>query len=161
MPAYSSNVRLLLWKNLMQHITIIILLVIKGKENAVTYMLFLAPSLVILLSKHTATQKCTAHKTPPATATLLQQLLHYYNYYHYYYRFMAHWTLSGTTRVSRYQKGNTNLDSLEQEIVSGSGISWAICKSALRTKQITMPASHQSVFLEARCPSYRWVFSYI
>jgi len=41
--------------------------------------------------------------------------------------------MSGTTRVSRYQKGETrkvktNLDLLEQEIVSGSGISWA-CKA--------------------------------
>jgi len=33
--------------------------------------------------------------------------------------------VSGNTRVSRYQKGKTNLDLLEQEIVSGSGISWA------------------------------------
>jgi len=32
-------------------------------------------------------------------------------------------------RVSRYQKGKTNLDLLEQETVSGSGICWAICKS--------------------------------
>ena len=37
------------------------------------------------------------------------------------------WNLSGTTRVSRYQKGKTrkvktNLDLLEQEIVSGNGI---------------------------------------
>ena len=40
------------------------------------------------------------------------------------------WNLPGTTRVSRYQKGKTNLDLLEQEIVSGSGICWAICKSA-------------------------------
>jgi len=38
--------------------------------------------------------------------------------------------LSGTTRVSRYQKGKTSLDLLEQEIVSGSGIIWTICKSA-------------------------------
>jgi len=30
----------------------------------------------------------------------------------------------------RYQKGKTNLDLLELETVSGSGISWAICKSA-------------------------------
>jgi len=29
-------------------------------------------------------------------------------------------------------QGKANLDLLEQEIVSGSGISWAICKSALR-----------------------------
>ena len=39
---------------------------------------------------------------------------------------MALWILSGTIRVSRYQKGKTNVDLLEQEIVSGSGISWAI-----------------------------------
>jgi len=44
------------------------------------------------------------------------------------------WNLSGS-RVSRYQKGKnqegkTNLDLLEQEIVSGSGICWTICKSA-------------------------------
>jgi len=41
------------------------------------------------------------------------------------------WNMSGTTRVSRYQKGKTrkvktNLDLLEQEIVSGSGICWAM-----------------------------------
>jgi len=35
---------------------------------------------------------------------------------------------------------------LKQETVSGSGISWAICKSAPRSRQITMPAPHQSVF---------------
>jgi len=30
-----------------------------------------------------------------------------YNYYYYYNHFMAAWTLSGTIRVSRYQKGKT------------------------------------------------------
>jgi len=45
------------------------------------------------------------------------------------------WNLSGTIRVSRYQKdknqeGKTNLDLLEEEIVSGSGVCWAIRKSA-------------------------------
>jgi len=45
------------------------------------------------------------------------------------------WNMSGTTQVSRYQKGKTrkvktNLDLLEQEIVSGSGIYLAICMSA-------------------------------
>jgi len=44
------------------------------------------------------------------------------------------WILSGTTRVSWHQKGKTNLDLLEQEIVSGSGISWAICKSVPRPR---------------------------
>jgi len=35
---------------------------------------------------------------------------------------------------------------LKQETVSGSDISWAICKSAPRSKQITIPAPHHSVF---------------
>ena len=35
---------------------------------------------------------------------------------------------------------------LKQATVSGSGISWAICKSAPRSRQITMPAPHHSVF---------------
>ena len=61
--------------------------------------------------------------------------------------------LSGTTRVSRYQKGKTIWILLKQEAVSGSGISWAICKSAPRSRQITTPAPHQSVFLHAGCPS--------
>ena len=41
----------------------------------------------------------------------------------------------------------------EQETVSGSGISWAICKSAPHSRQITMPATHHSSFLLAGCPS--------
>ena len=54
------------------------------------------------------------------------------------------WNMSGTTRVSRYQKGKTrkvkaNLDLLEQEIVSGSGICWAIWKSAPHPRQ---PCQH-------------------
>jgi len=40
----------------------------------------------------------------------------------------------------------------KQETVSGSGISWAICKSAPCSRQITTPAPHHSV-LQARCPS--------
>jgi len=35
---------------------------------------------------------------------------------------------------------------LEQETVSGSGISWAICKSAPRSRQTTTIAPHHSVF---------------
>jgi len=35
---------------------------------------------------------------------------------------------------------------LKQETVSGSGISWAICKSARCSGQTTMPAPHHSVF---------------
>ena len=44
---------------------------------------------------------------------------------------------------------------LKQETVSGSGIRWAICKSAPRFRQITMPPPHRSVFLQAGWPSCR------
>ena len=42
---------------------------------------------------------------------------------------------------------------LKQKTVTGSGNSWAICKSAPRSRQITMPALHRSVFLQTGCPS--------
>jgi len=44
---------------------------------------------------------------------------------------------------------------LRQETVSGtgSGISWTICKSAPRSRQITTPAPHHSVFLQVGCYS--------
>jgi len=50
--------------------------------------------------------------------------------------------------MSRYQKGKTktNLDFMEQQTVSGSDISWAICKSAPRLRQTTMSAPHHSFF---------------
>jgi len=35
---------------------------------------------------------------------------------------------------------------LKQETVSGSGISWAVCKSAPRSRQISTPAPRHSVF---------------
>jgi len=63
--------------------------------------------------------------------------------------------MSGTTRVSSYQKGKTrkvktNLDLLEQEIVSGSGICWAICKSAPHPSQ---PCQHPTTqFFTGRMP---------
>ena len=41
---------------------------------------------------------------------------------------------------------------LEQETVSGSGISWAICKSAPCSRQITMPVPHYSKFFTGRMP---------
>jgi len=51
------------------------------------------------------------------------------------------WTVSGTTRVSRYQKGKTGARASEWQ--------WhqlSICKSASFPRQIITPASHHSVF---------------
>ena len=44
---------------------------------------------------------------------------------------------------------------LKQEAVSGSGISWAICKSASHSRQISTPAPHHSNFLQAGYASCR------
>ena len=57
----------------------------------------------------------------------------------------THWfngPLSGTTRVSRYQKGKTNLDFTE---ATDSEWQWNPL-SAPRSRLITMPAPHCSVF---------------
>jgi len=46
--------------------------------------------------------------------------------------------------VSWYQKGKTNVDYIEAR--DSEWLSWAICKSAPRPRQITMSAPHHSVF---------------
>jgi len=62
---------------------------------------------------------------------------------------------SGTTRVSRYQKGKTNLDFTEARDSDWQWhqLSWAICKSAPRSRQ---PHQHPTtLFLQPGCPSCR------
>jgi len=63
------------------------------------------------------------------------------------------WILSRTTRVSRHQKGKTNLDLLEQEIVSGNGIIWAICKICTLTQTHNHAGIPPLRFLRVGCPS--------
>ena len=57
---------------------------------------------------------------------------------------------SRTTWLSQYQKGKTSLDLNEARddgLLGCSGISWTICKqSALRSRQITTPTPHHSIF---------------
>ena len=53
---------------------------------------------------------------------------------------------SGLPRWASTRKAKPIWILLKQETVSGSGISWNICKSAPRSRQITMPAPHYSVF---------------
>jgi len=54
--------------------------------------------------------------------------------------------LSGTTRVSRYQKGKINLDFTEARDSEWQWHQLGHIKSAPRSRQITMPAPHRSVF---------------
>jgi len=69
--------------------------------------------------------------------------------------------MSGSTRVSRYQKGKTrkvtaNLDLLEQDIVSGR---LAVASAGLYASLHLIPDNHANIpplsFLQAGCPSCR------
>ena len=62
--------------------------------------------------------------------------------------------LSRTTQVSHTRKVKPIWILLEQETVGGSGIRWAVCKSAPRSRQLTTPAP-TTQFLQAGCPSCR------
>ena len=65
---------------------------------------------------------------------------------HYYIRLTALFqdNLGKPAPEKQNHSGKTNLDVLEQEIVSGSDVSWAvICKSAPRLRQITMPVFYR------------------
>jgi len=60
---------------------------------------------------------------------------------------------SGTTQVSQYQKGKTNLDFTKAR---DSGISWAICLQVCTSLQTDNHASTPPLsFLQAGCPSCR------
>jgi len=62
------------------------------------------------------------------------------------------WPSGLWTRVSWYQKGKTNLNFTEEETVSASGTSWAICKLHLAPDR--WPWQHPTTqFLQAGCPS--------
>ena len=64
---------------------------------------------------------------------------------HTHTRLTAH--CPGLPRLASTRKVKPIWILLKQETVSGIDISWAICKqSAPRSRQITMPAPHQSVF---------------
>ena len=70
------------------------------------------------------------------------------NNYYYYTRLTA--SFPGTAWVSRYQKGKTSLDLTEVRddgVLGCGGTSWTMCKqSAPRSRQITTPTPHRSIF---------------
>ena len=63
--------------------------------------------------------------------------------------------MSGITRVTQYQKGKTNLDFIEARDSEWQWHQLGTCKSAPRSRQITMSTPHHSIFLQAGCPSCR------
>ena len=58
-----------------------------------------------------------------------------------------------TTDTNTHQQNQSGLQR-SNRWWGGSGISWTTCKStAPRSRQITTPAPHRSIFLQARCSS--------
>jgi len=103
------------------------------------------------------------------------QIMYYYYYYHYYYltSVVDSWdknTIDRTCTAKSCPQSDTHTHTrltalyqglpmwagtrkvkpvgifLKQETLTGSGISWAVCKPAPRSRQITMPAAHHSFF---------------
>jgi len=71
---------------------------------------------------------------------------HNYNCYTHVYTHTFNGPFSGTTQVSQYQKGKTNLDFT---VARDSEWQWhqlGCILSAPRSRQITTPAPHHSVF---------------
>ena len=71
--------------------------------------------------------------------------LYYTHYYHYTHTHLTA-LCPGLLRWAGTRKVTSIWILLKQETVSVSGISWAICKSAPRSRQITTPAPQHSVF---------------
>ena len=86
----------------------------------------------------------TAPASPRAVNTYVVCWTFLRTYIHTYTRLTA--LFPGLPRWADTRKVKPIGILLKQKTVSGSGISWAICKSAPRFRQITTPAPHHSVF---------------
>ena len=76
--------------------------------------------------------------------SILFQLTRYLTHTHTHTRLTA--LCPGLPRWAGTRKVTPIWIFVKQETVSGSGISWAVCKSAPRSRQTTTPAPHHSVF---------------
>ena len=91
-------------------------------------------NLVALLSMNDTTA-IDAFTSPVSVADTLPWYTHPFN-----------GPFCGTTQVRRYQKGKTNLDFTGARDSEWQWHQLGMCKSAPRSRQITMPAPHHSVF---------------
>jgi len=116
-----------------------------GNERVRIYLRFLSAALMAVRrtdgittgveSVVLAAAACNNHSQQLNSTARLLQWLHTHTHTHSF-----NGPFSGTTRVSQYQKGKPIWILLEQETVSGSGISWAICTFAPCSRQI--PRQH-------------------
>jgi len=89
-------------------------------------------------------QCCVSHSTPVTQGSVGQAYIKN-NHTHTHTRLTA--LFPGLPGWAGTRKVKPVWILLKQKRVSGGGIRWAICKSAPRSRQITMPAPHHSVFI--------------
>jgi len=110
-----------------------------------------------LRSVHLAMHICSRHRITHAR-THAHARTHTHTHTHTHTTILwPSWILSGTTRVSRHQKGKTR--KIKTIWIYCSNRQWVAvataepCKSASWPRHIATAASHHSVFLQAGCPS--------
>ena len=113
-------------------------------NNLITKCINSPSTLTSMIAKTTLNKGLRSNWLLPSLLTLTHDL---------YFQFLATHTHTRLTALcpglpgwARTRKVKTISILLKQETVSGSAISWAICKSAPRSIQITMPVPHRSVF---------------
>jgi len=84
------------------------------------------------------------HQTMCLCSVMIENGLHSFSHTHTYTHLTA--LLTGLPRWAGTRKAKPIWILLKQKTVSGSDISWDICKSAPRSRQITTPVPHHSVF---------------
>ena len=113
---------------------------------------FFIPNSMSIVLSHFSTVHCCDRQTDRHTHTHTHTHTHAHTHTHTHTRLMA--LFPGLPRSAGTRKAKPIWILLKQETVRGSGISWAICKSAPCSRQI--PCQHPTTqFLQAGCPSCR------
>ena len=102
-----------------------------------SYVVMLLLTVIIYHNQVTITYNKTQHHSHPSLTISNKTGTHTHPF---------NGPLSGVPRSAGARKVKPIWILLEQETVSGSGISWAICKSAPHSRQITTLVPHHSLF---------------
>ena len=116
--------------------------ILPGTENTNTECQWCSTNSLLKLVDH------NSHQHAVSSVKSVHFTLHMYTHTHPF-----HGPLSRTTWVSWYQKGKPICILLKQETVSGSGISWAVYKSAYRHHCWYKPLFNSQL---THCPAYHF-----
>jgi len=115
--------------------------------NYVTVILCIAVNITKRVTSVARGRICATHAMCRCMRTAARSMhtLHTHTHTHTHTQRLTA-LFSRTTQVSGYQKGKTNLDFTEARDSEWQWHQLGICKSAPRSRQITTPATHHSVF---------------